>query len=337
MHNTQLNCAVVGLGIGEQHALAILENPNCYLSHIVELDNDKAKQFISVEKLINTAISSFETVLKEESVNVICLASYDDNHYEQVMEGLKHKKNIFVEKPLCQTREQLDNIYLQWKEKKGFLSSNLLLRKAPLYIYLKDIISQGLLGEIYAFDGDYLYGRVHKITHGWRKDVENYSVLQGGGIHIVDLMLELTGQKPTMVTSVKNKIATLTTPFRYHDFHSSIYSFESGLIGRVTANFACVHRHQHVIRIFGTKGTFIYDDMGSRIHWTRDESSQPEFIQHLPKPSQKGILLHDFVNRILQNQEDFYTKKEFDLMSVLLTSDESLNSSQPLKIEYLAC
>ena len=32
------------------------------------------------------------------------------------------------------------------------------------------------------------------------------------------------------------------------------FEFPSGLVGRVTANFGCVHPHQHVVRVFGTRG-----------------------------------------------------------------------------------
>jgi predicted dehydrogenase len=66
------------------------------------------------------------------------------------------------------------------------------LRAAPLYLWLQQEVKRGSFGEIYAFNGDYLYGRLHKITMGWRKEVSNYSVMLGGGIHLVDLMVWLT-------------------------------------------------------------------------------------------------------------------------------------------------
>src|SRR5262249_50292734 len=152
---------------------------------------------------------------------------------------------------------------------------NLVLRAAPLYCWLRDTIAAGELGELYAFDGDYLYGRLEKITDGWRGEVDGYSVLQGGGVHLVDLMLWLTGQRPATVNAVGNRIATRGTRFRYDDFVAATYRFESGLIGRITANFGCVHRHQHVVRVFGTKGTFIHDDRGARLHSTREPSAAP--------------------------------------------------------------
>src|SRR6185503_7475057 len=105
--------------------------------------------------------------------------------------------------------------------------------------------------------------------------VPDYSVMAGGGVHLVDLMLWLTGQQPTTVSAVGNRIATANSRFAYDDFVTATYAFPSGLVGRITANFGCVHRHQHVVRVFGTKGTFIHDDAGARLHWTRDEARPP--------------------------------------------------------------
>ena len=49
------------------------------------------------------------------------------------------------------------------------LACNLVLRAAPLYVGgSKRPSARGELGEIYAMDGDYLYGRLPKITDGWR-------------------------------------------------------------------------------------------------------------------------------------------------------------------------
>ncbi len=297
MYTKNLKSAVVGLGIGVHHALAILANSSCHLSRIVELDQQKAKNFIAKYPLTKIINSNFDDVINDKEIGLVSIASFDDAHHEQVKSTLKANKNVFVEKPLCQTKAQLREIHQIFLEKSDHIgiSSNLVLRTAELYKYIKILIQDGKLGEIYAFDGDYLYGRINKITEGWRKNIDNYSVMAGGGIHMIDLMIWLTGQKPLMVSSCVNKISTKNFSFRYHDFHSAIISFQSGLIGRITANFGCMHKHQHVVRIFGTKGTFIYDDMGPRVHWNRDESSSPEFIQLAAKPSTKALLIDEFV------------------------------------------
>lgn len=336
MPDRQLNSTVIGLGVGEQHALALLNDPRTKLCAVVENDLERARDFIEKQKDKTIEILSFEDAVNKKGMDLIAIASFDEDHYEQVLYALKNGKHVFVEKPLCRTQQELETLYDTWKQSPKALISNLVLRKAPLYIHLTDLIRSGKMGEIYAFDGDYLYGRIHKITEGWRSETENYSIMQGGGIHIIDLMLNLTGQKPVTVQSVSNKIATRNTPFRYHDFHNSIFHFESGLIGRITANFGCVHRHQHTIRIFGTKGTFIYDDAGPRIHWSRNENATPEKPEHNPLPAGKGVLIPDFIESIEKEYIKNAAEREFTLMAAVLATDEALNTQNPIQIRYPA-
>ena len=137
-------------------------------------------------------VSSFNELLSEKYLDMICLATFDNQHFAQVVEGLKAGKHIFVEKPLCQTWDELINIKDVFNNSNCCLSSNLVLRTSELFNHVGELISKGVLGEIYSFEADYLYGRINKLTNGWRKNVDNYSVMEGGGIHMLDLMINLT-------------------------------------------------------------------------------------------------------------------------------------------------
>ena len=337
MKHKTLNCAVIGLGIGEQHAIALLDHPSVKLTALCDLDDQKTNNFLTKYHLGKNLKRNFTDILDDKNIDVVSIASFDDDHFDQVMACLEQHKHVFVEKPLCQTEEQLKQIHSLWKKSGSALSSNLILRKAPLYHWLQEAILSGELGSIYAIDMDYLYGRVHKITEGWRANVENYSVMAGGGIHLVDLMMRFVNQRPVKVQSCVNKIATQGTTFRYPDFHAATFTFDSGLLGRITANFGCMHRHHHIVRIFGTKATFIYDDMGPRIHSTRDENVSAEPVTLSPKPISKGLLLLDFIESILSDNHIENAKAEFDLMCAIVAADAAINcDNAPIDIAYLS-
>lgn len=318
------NSAVIGLGVGEQHAQALLTHPATRLTAVCDHDPQKIACFVNKHSLPLSIEKSFSEILQDESIRLVTIASFDNDHFEQVIACLQHGKHVFVEKPLCQNRAQLKEIYELWCKQGVGLASNLVLRKAPLYRWLENIISCGELGEIYALDMDYLYGRMHKITEGWRSQMMDYSVMAGGGIHLVDLMMRFMGQKPVRVQSCVNKIATRDTAFQYHDFHAATFYFANNAIGRVTANFGCVHRHQHAVRIFGTKATFIYDDMGARIHWHREENP-PMCIDLAPKPMNKGELLLDFVDDVLFDSQLSHGQTEFDLICAIAAADAAIS------------
>jgi predicted dehydrogenase len=332
-----LGVAVIGLGVGWQHALAYLADGRCRLRWVYDLDNNRAQDWVNSYQA-GAVANSFEQILHDPLTHAVSIASFDDAHYQQVIAALEAGKHVFVEKPLCRTLNELRLIKQGWSKHGGKLklSSNLVLRAAPVYRWLKRKIERGELGGLYAFDGDYLYGRLHKITGGWRKDVKNYSVIEGGGIHLIDLMLWLTGERPSFLSAMGNRICTKGSDFQYNDFVSVSLQSPSGLVSRVTANFGCVHRHQHVVRIFGTKETFIYDDMGPRLHLSRDPSVAASAIELSTLPETKGDLIAPFISAILDDENlDAHTQNIFDAISVCVASEEALQSESTVKVQYL--
>ncbi len=330
-----LGVAVIGLGVGEQHAHAFAAEADCAIRWLVDTDQEKAASV--AQRIGSGAIAdTLDAVLGDKDVDIISIATFDHQHADQVVACLNAGKHVFVEKPLCRTEIELAAITTAWEAAgKLHLRSNLVLREAEMYRWLADEIKAGAFGRIYAIDGDYLYGRLDKITEGWRGTVPDYSVIEGGGIHMIDLMVMLSGERPNTVSCIGNRIGTENTAFRYDDFMAASYTFPSGLIGRITANFACVHRHHHVLRVFGTEATFIYDDAGPRLHLTRDEDKRAAPLDLNPLASSKGVLIPGFVNAIREGHNaSAAAGREFDLIRIIAATDRAHLGKTPQDIEY---
>ena len=327
----KVSAAVIGLGVGEQHARAVAAHPRARLAAVHDLDPERSARLVAA--IGGKVAPSYDAILADEGIDAVVLATYDDQHAAQVLAAFSAGKHVFCEKPLCRTTAELRAIALARRDRH--LACNLILRAAPLYRWLRDAIRAGELGEIYAIDGDYLYGRLEKITLGWRGDVDDYSVFQGGGVHLVDLMMWLLGERPARVSAVGNRIVTRDTAFRYPDFVAATYELPSGIVGRITANFGCVHKHQHVLRVFGTKATFIHDDAGARVHVLRDPGGPPRRLDHAPVAANKGDLVPGFVEAILDRVDPAPTARhEFDVITACMAADRALAAHEPIAIEY---
>ncbi|GAB6126585.1 Gfo/Idh/MocA family protein [Humidesulfovibrio idahonensis] len=333
----KLGVAVVGLGVGEQHARAYLREGGCRLLWLHDLDRAKAETLAATLGAGRVA-PSFEAILADPEVDTISLATYDADHAGQVAAALAAGKHVFVEKPVCRTMDEVRRVRQAWLEAGGpdrALSSNLVLRAAPLYRRLRAALDEGALGRIYALDGEYLYGRLHKITQGWRSVERDYSVMAGGGVHLIDMALWLTGLRPVRISAVGNAICTEGTAFRHQDFVTATAELTGGAIARFTANFGCVHRHQHVLRIYGTKGTFIYDDAGARLHASRDPAEPPQLWTEAPLPAGKGDLIADFVRGIREGRDwAREVQTMLDVVAVCAASDEALRDRRTVQVEY---
>ena len=335
-----LQAAVVGLGVGEQHARALAAHPQVNLRWVYDHQADRMDRVIASLGAGHPA-AGLQALLNDPELDLIALASYDHEHGRQVLDGLKAGKHVFCEKPLCSSEDELRAIRGALDARPDrHLACNLVLRAAPLYRWVRDAVLGGELGEVYAIDGEYLYGRVHKITDGWRGDDPNYSVFRGGGVHMMDLCMWITGQRPTNVAAIGNRISTRGTRFQHHDFVAATFGFDSGMVARVTANFGCVHRHHHVLRVYGTKGTFLYDDAGARLHRSRDPEQKAEAVALSPLPATKGDLIPDFVASILDGSSSDglhpKTAHELAVMSACLGADRALAQARPQTIEYLS-
>ncbi|MEZ5100175.1 MAG: Gfo/Idh/MocA family oxidoreductase [Thermoleophilia bacterium] len=330
-----MRVGVIGLGVGEQHARAFAGCAGASLAAVCDPDPTRLAE-VSARFPGVRATTDPRAVLADPAIDLVSIASPDDAHFDQALTGLREGKHVFVEKPLCRSLGELAALETTWRaRRRQLLASNLVLRAAPLYRWLREAVRAGELGQVYAFDGDYLYGRLHKLTDGWRGAIEGYSVMLGGGIHLVDLMLWVTGERPRAVSASGSGIATEGSHFRGADFVAATFTFPSGLVGRVTANFGCVHPHHHVVRVFGTEASVVHDDQGPRLFRTRDPRERPVPLDLDPLPASKGALVPQLVGAVrdVQDTSD-WTHHELDVVACCLAADRALAEGGPVGIDY---
>lgn len=320
----RLGMAVIGLGVGEAHARAIAADARCELRWLCDHTEARAANLQRELGALNIG-RSFEQALADPAVDAMVLATFDGDHAAQVSACLQAGRHVFVEKPLCRTRDELESIARLARSAHRQLMVNLVLRAAPGLRRASSMARANRFGTIYAFDGDYLYGRLHKLTEGWRGREPGYSVFAGGGVHLVDLMIGLVGEVPTAVRASGTDLASRGSPYQGPDFVAAEYRFASGLIGRITVNFGSVHRHHHVVRLFGTQGTFLCDDISARCSWQRDPGGA---IETLPEPvvaSTKGALLPRFIDAIMEPPaDDHELVRELAVSAATVAVDEAL-------------
>jgi len=105
----ELGAAVIGLGVGEQHARAYTEIEDCVLRWVYDLDGARMVRIVK-ELGQGAPAESFETVLADRSVDVVSIASYDDAHFEQASRALHAGKHVFIEKLYKVMRSPLQRI-----------------------------------------------------------------------------------------------------------------------------------------------------------------------------------------------------------------------------------
>jgi len=168
--------------------------------------------------------SNEDDIIKSESANTIFIATRHDSHAEYVIKSLSAGKHVFVEKPLCLTREELDKI----TEIKAATPGKQLCvgfnrRFSPLSVFLRKHIGTGPMTMVYRVNA----GKIPADT--WIQDME----LGGGRIigeacHFIDYLTWLNGSLPVSVYA-----AALPDTEAKNDTVNINLSFENGSTGVV--------------------------------------------------------------------------------------------------------
>ena len=333
-----LNCAIIGFGnIGKHHADFIVKNKNSNLVYIFEKDKKIINRYKNKYKNVKW-IGDENIIYKDKSIKLLILCSYDNFHYSQIIKAIKNHKNIFCEKPICQNIKQLRKIYSLLKSNNSIkFTSNLILRTVYEFKLLNNLIKSNSMGKIYYSEADYNYGRLNKITNGWRATIPFYSIISGGGVHLIDIICNFLDEYPKSVYASSNKIVTANSNFKYSDFVVSILKFASQNISKITANFGCISSHHHQLKFFGTKGTFFKDYNSSKLILNRDDEKKK--IKEIPsnKKYNKSEILKYFIKNLEKKKIDKKVPDQTDLIKVMLVCfaiEKSFKTNKEVLINY---
>jgi predicted dehydrogenase len=328
LKETKLKAGVIGLGVGEQH---ILGYHAAGVEVVALCDFDPLKLRSAHERFPSCrAVHSADAVLNDPDIDIVSIASYDDYHADQVLKALRNKKHVFVEKPLCMTEQELGLISSELiKNSAARLSTNTVLRMSNRFRDLRTRIFERKLGEIFYVEADYNYGRLNKIQEGWRGKIPNYSVMLGGGIHVVDLLTWLIDAPVVEVSAMGNKFCSMDSGFEGPDLAVALLKFSNGALGKVSANFGCVYPHFHKLSVYGTEATFENRVDGGFLFKSRQPSdSQIKLDSEYPGLS-KADLIPSFVSSIRGEGEAVVAERDvLNTVAICLAIDKSLRSGQ---------
>jgi predicted dehydrogenase len=334
-----LGVGVIGLGVGEQHARAFAAHPDCRLHAICDFDAAKLEA-VAARLPDARRYQNADELIDDPEVRVVSIASNDDHHAAQILRALRLGKHVFCEKPLCLAESELHDIVGAWRRTDGArLSTNTVLRRAPRYRWAHRAIREGRLGREFCIEADYVYGRLHKLTSSWRGRIPGYSVMLGGGIHMIDLVLWLTGERPVEVFAHSSRLGSTGTGFDGTDLVLAQLRFESGLLARVGANFASVYAHHHRLVVHGTTATFeslpLAVSASARLWTERDGGAPPSPVDETPKVA-KGELIPAYVAALMgRGEPDVSEREAFAAVSLCLAVEKSLATGKPVSVDYL--
>tara|TARA_Y100000590_G_scaffold342916_1_gene391687 strand:- start:14 stop:2140 length:2127 start_codon:yes stop_codon:yes gene_type:complete len=173
--------------------------------------------------------TDLDEIFSDETINTIVIATRHDQHFDQVKRALLSGKNIFVEKPLVLTIDELDEIeqiYIDAIDNKELISKVMVgfnRRFSPFIIKAKDLIDN--LDSPKAFIMTINSGKIE--PDHWTQDLKTGGGrILGEGCHFIDLLRHLAGSEIT--NHYSNNMEGITSDTRTLEL-----SFSDGSIGTI--------------------------------------------------------------------------------------------------------
>lgn len=144
--------------------------------------------------------ASFAECLDQVAFDAAVVTTPDGTHADVAIPALQAGKYVFVEKPLDITAERCRQIVEADRQAGGKTFVGFNLRFAPVYVKIKELVDQGVIGEVLTIQADEFYDGGRTYFRRWNR-LRAY----GGGLwitkasHDFDLLYWLAGRKPLAV------------------------------------------------------------------------------------------------------------------------------------------
>jgi predicted dehydrogenase len=158
----KMNIGIVGGGmIGEVHIRTLQADGRADISWLATRNTQALKKLSDKYKIRNIT-TNYKEMLKDESLDAVLVATPPFTHLEIGREIIRSKKNLIMEKPLVSNLNDLKKFEKLVSQNKNLLIMECSARHArlqPKFPYIKKMISNGTIGDIYHIEHRHL-------THG---------------------------------------------------------------------------------------------------------------------------------------------------------------------------
>ena len=220
-NKSDLKISFIGAGSYAQGNLLPFIPSNEKIQRVGILTNSGTTSKRVAEKFSFEFCTANENDVLDNNSNMIFITTRHDSHATYILKGLKNNKYIFVEKPLCLSFKELDQIKQAMKNHDRFLMVGYNRRFSSLTKLIKSNLDNVPMSMIYRINA----GSIQKDS--WIQDME-----MGGGriigevCHFIDYLTFLNGSLPLNVSAL-----ALPDQNNLNDTVNILIKFENGSTG----------------------------------------------------------------------------------------------------------
>lgn len=341
----RVGLCLVGLGrVAQNHLQAIVQLSDLFdLRAVVTRDRtkgDQARQQFQVGKVYGSLEESFE----DPGIDAYDLCLPHHLHAESAIAAARSGRHVLVEKPLARDREEAEKVVLAAAASKVSLMVGQSRRFTRATLESKELIDNGVLGDVYSITGTVL-GYMARPAVDWWVSAEKTGglLLPLWGAHLIDYILWIYRKKPK---SVYCQMGCLNPEkWEGEDEVHALFSFDSGQVACVQMSWNARlkpdgdtggdtkriwsskgSRYERIV--VGKKGTIILQD-DEELFLNGERKLEAEGA-----PSNFYLELREFGRSILEGRESHASGNE--ILKVMEAMDACRRSAETHEVIHLS-
>ncbi|MEM7033332.1 MAG: Gfo/Idh/MocA family oxidoreductase [Chloroflexota bacterium] len=301
----KLRAAVIGCGaIGTRHAEGIRQSGQAELVAVCDVDLERAALITG-----NTPTRHYddiEQLLATETLDVVTVATPDDQHVVPVIQAVEAGCHVFCEKPMATSLAEAKKMVEAAERCKRHLAIDYNRRFGFGYQKAHELISDGRIGDV-----RYAMLRVTDGVPRSAKSQQPYTILTALLSHHIDLLRFLCGK----IIAVHAIFSPQEQPRVVQDLTLS-FQFETGAIGSIVSGWRPPpQRTWERTEIGGTAGMISVEDvMLSATLWKNPDQAEtfrPSYwINNITFYDTLKSHIHHFLDQISAGQAPLVTGKD---------------------------
>ena len=243
----KIRVGVVGLGYWGPNLVRNFDRlPDAELAYCCDLDEGNLSK---ARALYPNAVvtNDLETLLRDDTLDAIVIATSVPTHYALGMEALSAGKHTFIEKPIALKAAHAEDLLTTAEDKGVKLMVGHLLEYHPAVRKLKELVDEGSLGRVF-----YVYA--NRLNLGKVRTDEN--ALWSFGPHDISVLNYVIGEEPEEVSAR----GECYLQDGVEDVVFGYIKYPSGVVGHLHVSWLDPHKSRK-ITVVGSDKMVVFDDM----------------------------------------------------------------------------
>ena len=334
---------ILGAGwVAGEYVKAFRDHPLTEIVGIYNRTPGKATRLLETHGVSAREYTSDDELFDDERVNIVVSCTTPDARPEHVVRAAETGRHVVIEKPIALTIEGVEEIR-DAVARAGVKSvTSFVLRWNPQFETTKQLIADGVLGDLIYAEGDYWHP-ISKLypCYDWMVGKEiGGSAFVAAGCHAVDALRWFVGEIVEVSAFSRGPLQNLD--YEYDPVAVASIKFENGAIGKLATLLDGETPYIFNTRLFGTEGTIQNNRVFSRKHYpgALDYWSYPTI-----EPDSGDVTHHPFVPEIahfiecIENDVESHAAihDSWKSMAVCFAIDESAaQGGSPVRVTEIA-